>query len=142
MPNKGTRRRTESSAVTSDTSSSSSSSILRPGSVRINVQGAFIVDDEADSPNGASADQHGTKDIRLPNHTATVSHIAVDVSLAYLCWSAAHCYFGSHTRLVVFWEALNAQTWRRRFLFFRSVARSPSLSTSRRNPSRASPGDG
>ncbi|KAI9749871.1 MAG: hypothetical protein M1815_002224 [Lichina confinis] len=89
MPNKGTRRRTESSAITSDTSSSSSSSsILRPGSVRINVQGAFIVDDEADSLNGGNGDQHGTKDIRLPNHTATVSHIAVDIggSLAKLVY--------------------------------------------------------
>lgn len=53
--------------------------ILRPGSVRINVQGAFIVNDEPDSPNSNGSDQHETKDIRLPNHTATVSHIAVDV---------------------------------------------------------------
>jgi len=54
--------------------------IVHPGSVKINVKGAFIVDQEArtpDSPNGGS---HDTKDIRLPNHTAVVSHIAVDVS--------------------------------------------------------------
>jgi len=71
------------------------------------VQGAFIVDDDAPtpyrtasrSPNGAKASvngdstprvngerdeyfmyQHDTSDIRLPNHTAIVSHIAVDVS--------------------------------------------------------------
>jgi type II pantothenate kinase len=60
------------------------STITHPGSVKINVQGAFIVDQEASptsasSPNGGSYD---TKDIRLPNHTAVVSHIAVDASLA------------------------------------------------------------
>ena len=58
------------------------STIIHPGSVKINVKGAFIVDDEssapaAKSPNGGS---HHTKDIRLPNHTAVVSHIAIDVS--------------------------------------------------------------
>ena len=62
------------------------STITHPGSVKINVKGAFIVDQESGSPgsigsghvagNGGS---HDTKDIRLPNHTAVVSHIAVDV---------------------------------------------------------------
>jgi type II pantothenate kinase len=59
------------------------STIIHPGSVKINVQGAFIVDQDSMSPganhtivNGGS---HDTKDIRLPNHTAVVSHIAVDV---------------------------------------------------------------
>lgn len=47
----------------------------KPGSVRINVSGAFIVDDETGSPV-----RHETKDIRLPHHTTDVSHIAVDVS--------------------------------------------------------------
>lgn len=68
--------------------------IIHPGSVKINVEGAFIVDQEARSPasplhtlspNGGS---HDTKDIRLPNHTAVVSHIAVDIggSLAKLVY--------------------------------------------------------
>ncbi|KAI9834963.1 MAG: hypothetical protein M1819_002686 [Sarea resinae] len=68
--------------------------ITHPGNVRINVKGAFIVDDEPSSPNGALGDvegsmpQHETKDIRLPNHTAVVSHIAVDIggSLAKLVY--------------------------------------------------------
>lgn len=64
------------------------STINHPGSVRINVKGAFIVDQGSTSPTGAghhlngrvSPDHHQTKDIRLPNHTAVVSHIAIDVS--------------------------------------------------------------
>lgn len=60
------------------------STIIHPGSVKINVQGAFIVDQESATPvnGGASLNggSHDTKDIRLPNHTAVVSHIAVDVS--------------------------------------------------------------
>lgn len=66
------------------------STIIRPGAVRINVEGAFIVDANANSPsdrpagngngNGrGSPTHHETSDIRLPNHTAVVSHIAVDV---------------------------------------------------------------
>ena len=57
------------------------STIIHPGSVKINVQGAFIVDQESGSPSAAAANggSHDTKDIRLPNHTAVVSHIAVDV---------------------------------------------------------------
>lgn len=81
--------------------------ILNPGTIKINVQGAFIVDDDAPtpcrvasrSPDGAASNtngstsrvngerdeyftyQHDTSDIRLPNHTAIVSHIAVDVSI-------------------------------------------------------------
>jgi type II pantothenate kinase len=56
--------------------------ITHPGSVKINVKGAFIVDHENGSPNNSSISggSHDTKDIRLPNHTAVVSHIAVDVS--------------------------------------------------------------
>lgn len=67
--------------------------INRPGSVKINVTGAFIVDPDASTPRatqglpdvpgggGGSPTHHATSDIRLPNHTAVVSHIAVDVSL-------------------------------------------------------------
>ncbi|KAK4080501.1 hypothetical protein Trihar35433_1606 [Trichoderma harzianum] len=60
--------------------------ITRPGSVKINVTGAFIVDPDAATPaqNGSdngrvSPSHHETSDIRLPNHTAVVSHIAVDI---------------------------------------------------------------
>lgn len=59
--------------------------LSHPGSVRINVKGAFIVDEDSATPissNGRSGSpgRHDTKDIRLPNHTAVVSHIAIDVS--------------------------------------------------------------
>lgn len=58
------------------------STIIHPGSVKINVKGAFIVDQDSASPNGSiNGGSHDTKDIRLPNHTAVVSHIAVDVCL-------------------------------------------------------------
>ena len=51
--------------------------------VKINVEGAFIVDDETGGRNGVASDHesvHREKDIRLPHHTAVVSHVAVDVS--------------------------------------------------------------
>jgi type II pantothenate kinase len=54
-----------------------------PASVKINVEGAFIVDDETNGRNGAGSEfvhwEH--KDIRLPHHTDVVSHVAVDVRL-------------------------------------------------------------
>ncbi|GAW21330.1 hypothetical protein ANO14919_108490 [Xylariales sp. No.14919] len=70
------------------------STISHPGSVRINVKGAFIVDgteQPATPANGysnANGSYHEGKDIRLPNHTAVVSHIAVDIggSLAKLVY--------------------------------------------------------
>lgn len=53
----------------------------KPASVKINVEGAFIVNDETVVRNGASEFVHWEKkDIRLPHHTDVVSHIAVDVS--------------------------------------------------------------
>lgn len=69
------------------------STIARPGSVRINVKGAFIVEEDgrarSTSPATSAKDarahspsEHTTFDIRLPNHHAVVSHIAVDVSAA------------------------------------------------------------
>lgn len=66
------------------------STITKPGSVRINVKGAFIVDPDTSTPalgagqaNGrGSPTHHETSDIRLPNHTAVVSHIAIDVRVA------------------------------------------------------------
>lgn len=65
--------------------SSSRDPIAHPGTVLINVQGAFIVDDSPPTPTaspGAPQEEflHHTQDIRLPNHTAIVSHMAVDVS--------------------------------------------------------------
>ena len=58
--------------------------IAHPGTIKINVEGAFIVD-ESVLPELEDAEEfeyvHDTKDIRLPNHTAVVSHIAVDVRM-------------------------------------------------------------
>lgn len=56
--------------------------IIRPGAVRINVRGAFIVEDNAATPQLQNEDApvHDTGDIRLPHHTAVVSHVAVDVT--------------------------------------------------------------
>ncbi|KAG4430324.1 hypothetical protein IFR05_014195 [Cadophora sp. M221] len=66
------------------------STIIYPGAVKINVEGAFIVDHNTEgSPNGnPNGGTHETKDIRLPNHTALVSHIAIDIggSLAKLVY--------------------------------------------------------
>ncbi|PSN66747.1 fumble-domain-containing protein [Corynespora cassiicola Philippines] len=61
--------------------------ILHPGNVRINVQGAFIVDEEPVTPRSDDY-EHDPRDIRLPNHTSVVSHIAVDIggSLAKLVY--------------------------------------------------------
>ncbi|KAF2199862.1 fumble-domain-containing protein [Delitschia confertaspora ATCC 74209] len=62
--------------------------ITHPGTVRINVQGAFIVDDEEPATPQSEDYEHDPRDIRLPNHTAVVSHIAVDIggSLAKLVY--------------------------------------------------------
>lgn len=53
-----------------------------PGSVRINAEGAFIVDEDPSSPSGNGSFSDGTKEIRLP-HQSPVSHIAVDVSIQF-----------------------------------------------------------
>lgn len=64
--------------------------ILSPGAVKINVQGAFIVDQVPTSTAYQPDDgaQHDTRDIRLPNHKAVVSHVALDIggSLAKLVY--------------------------------------------------------
>ena len=77
--------------------------ITHPGSVKINVTGAFIVESQdpgtpasvlaGNGNNGTSTGgYYETKDIRLPNHTAVVSHIAVDVSsLAPTTAPPLHC---------------------------------------------------
>ena len=68
--------------------------ISNPGTVRINVEGAFIVEGEAASPENHAEESNGVryehKDIRLPHHTSVVSHVAVDVSV--IPPSAPHCY--------------------------------------------------
>lgn len=59
----------------------------QPASVKINVQGAFIVNDETVNRNGQGQSEYvhwEHKDIRLPHHTDVVSHIAVDVSCSTL----------------------------------------------------------
>ncbi|KAJ5538172.1 uncharacterized protein N7503_007285 [Penicillium pulvis] len=64
--------------------------ITNPGTVKINVTGAFIVDDEprARSPVQTDGVHYENKDIRLPHHTGVVSHVAVDIggSLAKLVY--------------------------------------------------------
>lgn len=90
-PRQITRPRTATSTAEID------STISRPGAVRINVKGAFIVDGTqtpaTPSGNGngnglltgrSSPDHHQTQDIRLPNHTAVVSHVAIDVRFSLL----------------------------------------------------------
>lgn len=55
--------------------------ITNPGSVKINVKGAFIVDDDPRSKSPVRTDgvHYEGQDIRLPHHTGVVSHVAVDV---------------------------------------------------------------
>ncbi|KAF2019757.1 pantothenate kinase 4 [Aaosphaeria arxii CBS 175.79] len=64
--------------------------ILHPGNVRINVRGAFIVDDTNSEPSTPRSEdyEHDPHEIRLPHHTEVVSHIAVDIggSLAKLVY--------------------------------------------------------
>jgi type II pantothenate kinase len=76
---------------TATTTAEIDTAITHPGSVRINVKGAFIVDqgtgtpgistpgDGQSSPTSHEHNGYQTKDIRLPNHTAVVSHVAIDV---------------------------------------------------------------
>lgn len=57
-----------------------------PASVKINVEGAFIVDEDASGRNGAGSEfvHWERNDIRLPHHTDVVSHVAVDVCIQTL----------------------------------------------------------
>lgn len=56
---------------------------LNPGSIEIDVKGAFIVDDDDDLDGQAEGRTTppgpDTRDIALPHHTAEVSHISVDI---------------------------------------------------------------
>jgi type II pantothenate kinase len=89
----GTRPRTATTTEEIDRS------ILHPGSVRINAEGAFIVDQASATPangngkaNGrGSPGGHETKDIRLPNQQAVVSHIAIDVSHVFSYQAMSEC---------------------------------------------------
>ena len=71
------------SAETDPSRPSLEDAIINPGAVKINVQGAYIVDDQPPTPE-SPAEEDGVvyerKDIRLPHHTSVVSHVAVDVS--------------------------------------------------------------
>ncbi|GLA33330.1 hypothetical protein AnigIFM63309_000153 [Aspergillus niger] len=64
--------------------------ITNPGAVKINVKGAFIVDDDPRSKSPVRTDgvHYEGHDIRLPHHTGLVSHVAVDIggSLAKLVY--------------------------------------------------------
>lgn len=79
---KRTPKRSQSTAATID------STILSPGAVKINFQGAFIADEEPPLTPGEDGAQHDSKDIRLPNNKAVVSHVALDIggSLAKLVY--------------------------------------------------------
>lgn len=81
------RRRVSSSAADMQ------SAIAQPGSIKINVTGAYIIDhdDSEDGSQGSNHSsprsppdeeqsyQHHKRDIRLPNHTSVVSHVAADI---------------------------------------------------------------
>lgn len=58
--------------------------ISNPGAVKINVKGAFIVDEDPRSKSPVRTDgvHYEGHDIRLPHHTGLVSHVAVDVSVS------------------------------------------------------------
>ena len=53
----------------------------KPAPVRINVKGAFVVDEDPVTPRFEAEARavHDTKGIRLPHHTEIVSHVAIDV---------------------------------------------------------------
>ncbi|KAI5301008.1 hypothetical protein KEM55_003288, partial [Ascosphaera atra] len=66
-----------------------------PGAVKINVRGAFIVDEEPKQAALIRNNNGKTRDIRLPHHTGIVSHVAVDIG-------------GSLVKLVYFTEEVNS----------------------------------
>ncbi|KAK4981938.1 hypothetical protein LTR66_009591 [Elasticomyces elasticus] len=80
------RRRISSSAADMQ------STITHPGTIKINVSDAYIVDNDISDPDSQSANsnspndapeeadyEHDKRSLRLPNHTSTVSHVAVDI---------------------------------------------------------------
>ncbi|KAF4552299.1 Pantothenate kinase-like protein [Elsinoe fawcettii] len=91
----------------SSTASEMATAILEPGSIKINVSGAYITTSSppssgASSPSSGGAGVNGApseeepafeqdkRDIRLPNHTGLVSHVAADIggSLAKVVYFA------------------------------------------------------
>ena len=92
--------------------------ITHPGAVRINVQGAFIVDDDPTTPQSDDY-EHDTKDIRLPNHTAVVSHIAIDVIFMSLVQIPEACFltrspdwwFSSEASVLLTRAAVQGSRW-------------------------------
>ncbi|PNS18535.1 pantothenate kinase [Sphaceloma murrayae] len=91
-PRPSKRRRLSSSAA------EMASAILEPGSIKINVSGAYITPSSPPSSGSSSPTSSGSepafeqdkRDIRLPNHTAVVSHVAADIggSLAKVVYFA------------------------------------------------------
>lgn len=72
----------------SSTAAEMQSTIQEPGSIKINVTGAYIIKrDSASQPTTPGTVtppepyeyEHDKRDIRLPNHTATISHVAADI---------------------------------------------------------------
>jgi hypothetical protein len=122
------------------------STIIHPGSVRINVKGAFIVETPGSrsprsptGPNGSPplvGSYYETKDIRLPNHTAVVSHIAVDVRICPIPSTRPSQTISSRlttaSRLAARWPSWS--TFRARPILRNPVAAS-TFSTSRRTGS-------
>lgn len=90
-----TSQNTSGTSTRPNSSRNDNDAILHPGTIKINVKGAFIVDDETPAQSteaspavgpGENPDEdwpeykHDTNDIRLPNQSGAVSHVAVDVS--------------------------------------------------------------
>ncbi|KAK4971219.1 hypothetical protein LTR28_013430, partial [Elasticomyces elasticus] len=80
------RRRISSSAADMQ------STITHPGTIKIDVSDAYIVDNDISDPDSQSSNsnspndapeeadyEHDKRSLRLPNHTSTVSHVAVDI---------------------------------------------------------------
>lgn len=82
--------------------------IAHPGTVLINVQGAFIVPEDQEPTTPQSEDyEHDPRDIRLPNHTSIVSHVAVDIGgslakLVYFSREADSAYPGGRLNFLKF----------------------------------------
>ncbi|KAF3397454.1 hypothetical protein DPV78_008148 [Talaromyces pinophilus] len=88
------------SAETDPSRPSLEDAIINPGAVKINVQGAYIVDDQPPTPESPAEEDgivYERKDIRLPHHTSVVSHVAVDIG-------------GSLAKLVYFTREISSQS--------------------------------
>lgn len=74
----------------SSTAAEMASTIQEPGSIKINVTGAYIIKRTSSSTSASQPAtpgavtppepyEHDKRDIRLPNHTAAISHVAADI---------------------------------------------------------------